>query len=292
MNIFEIIQSVGDIISVEDIIISVAGLIFLFIWLVKASLGMNTLADFTPRLNYMPFYLPFIPLFIWIVPVPLTILILRNLLANFPDWQVVFFEHIIFCVGAIVIIITIILLVRDSFAQRVKGFGLNVKTIHKDFFVAFLNLLSVWPLMLVAIILTTLFGKIIWGPDFFLEKHEELKTITEYSQLPLRVMIIITAVVVVPLFEEMLFRGMFQTVIRTYFENQKSKSKVRYGAWLAILISSGLFAIIHANPGHWPILFVLALCLGYSYEKSGSLFRPIFIHSIFNTIPIITVLYQ
>jgi membrane protease YdiL (CAAX protease family) len=66
----------------------------------------------------------------------------------------------------------------------------------------------------------------------------------------------------------------------------------RYGAWIAILISSGLFAATHADTGHWPALFVLGVCLGYAYEKSGSLFRPIFIHSLFNATSIIAVLNQ
>jgi hypothetical protein len=89
------------------------------------------------------------------------------------------------------------------------------------------------------------------------------------------------------LLEEMLFRGFFQTAIRSVWEFRNLN-----GAWPSILISSALFAIVHANPGHWPALFVLAVCLGYAYEKSGSLFRPIFIHSFFNAATIIAVLTQ
>jgi membrane protease YdiL (CAAX protease family) len=49
---------------------------------------------------------------------------------------------------------------------------------------------------------------------------------------------------------------------------------------------------MHENPGHWPALFVLGVCLGYSYEKSGSLFRPIFIHLFFNVSSVAIALYQ
>ena len=149
-----------------------------------------------------------------------------------------------------------------------------------------------------------------------MQQHQQLTTITEYPQLPLRIMISVVAVVIASLFEEMIFRGLFQTTIRSYFEARPSSAGFRlkpavggwspiiqgtghedhvtdrYGAWFAILISSGIFAAIHANTGHWPALFVLGVCLGYAYEKSGSLFRPIFIHSFFNAASIIATLSQ
>ena len=36
--------------------------------------------------------------------------------------------------------------------------------------------------------------------------------------------------------------------------------------------------------------FSLSIGIGYSYEKSGSLFRPIFIHALFNATSIIATL--
>jgi membrane protease YdiL (CAAX protease family) len=40
------------------------------------------------------------------------------------------------------------------------------------------------------------------------------------------------------------------------------------------------------------IAYNLALYLGYAYEKSGSLLRPIFVHAMFNAMSVITVLNQ
>ncbi len=268
-------------------------------WLLRTSLGIGALSDSAPRRNNMPLYLPFIPFFIWYGIVSLAISVTGWLLPDLPDWQIAFRDNLILCIGAIPTIAVIVFLARASFARGLKGFGLNVKTIHRDFFAAVVNLLSVWPLVVAAIIITIFFGKLIWGPDFILEPHEELKTITEYTQLSLKVLIIVTAVVVAPVLEEMLFRGLFQTVIRSYLSDSSDKSdfgfrissfRCRQSAWLAIFLSSGLFAIVHANAGHWPALFMLGLCLGYSYEKSGSLLRPIFIHCFFNAIAIVAVL--
>jgi len=175
----------------------------------------------------------------------------------------------------------IISLARVYFVERLKGFGLNFRTIVRDFTAAVVNLFAIWPLLIAAIVLTTRFGQLIW-PEFEMPQHQTLKTMSQYSNLPLRVSIIAVAVVVAPVLEEMLFRGLFQTMMRSFLP----------GPWLCIAASSALFAIVHGNAGHWPALFVLAMCMGYSYEKSGSLFRPIFIHSLFNAATIAAALSQ
>lgn len=266
-------------------IICFAGLILLACWLLKTSLGRKALADSVPRRNNMPVYLPFVPLFISFLAVSLITAIMRKLAYDLQGWQVDFLDNIILFVSELITIILIIFLARAHFARRLKGFGLNVKTIHKDLFAAFLNLLAIWPIIMAAIITTIFFGELICGPEYQMQQHQQLELITEYSELPFRILIVVVAVVIVPSFEEMLFRGFFQTMIRRFFE-------IRNGAWLAIVISSGLFAIIHANAGHWLALFVLGICMGYAYEKSNSLFRPIFIHSLFNAASVIAVWNQ
>ncbi|HUU15887.1 MAG TPA: CPBP family intramembrane glutamic endopeptidase [Sedimentisphaerales bacterium] len=289
-------------ITIEHII-CLLGLIILTRWLLKTSLGRKALADSVPRRNNMPVYLPFVPLFICFGTVSLTASITHRVFGDLQGWESNFLDNLIICISELMAIVVIIFLARVHFARRLKGFGLNVKTIVKDFFAAFVNLLTVWPLITAAILLTIFFGEQIWGQEYQMQQHQQIKLITEYPQLPLRIMIFIVAVVIASLFEEMLFRGLFQTTIRSYFEarfrspiargtGHEDRVTDRYGAWVAILISSGLFAATHADTGHWPALFVLGMCLGYAYEKSGSLFRPIFIHSLFNATSIIATLNQ
>ncbi len=292
MNALEILKQFGSEITITDGIILLPGLTLFGIWLLKTSFGRKALADSVPRRNNMPAYLPFIPLFIWFGIVSLAITITAKLLPDLPDWQGALLDNAFLSIGAIAAMAVIIFLAKAHFARRLKGFGLNAKTIHKDFFAAFLNLLSVWPIVMLMIILTTFLGKLIWGQEFKMQQHEELELITAYSELPVRVLIIITAVAVVPAFEEMLFRGLFQTMIRSLLDSRFSMLDARKGAWLSIIISSGLFAAAHYEPTHWPALFALSVCMGYAYEKSGSLFRPIFIHSFFNATAVIAALYQ
>jgi membrane protease YdiL (CAAX protease family) len=267
--------------TIEDIFI-LTGTIFFAFWLIKTSLGRKALVDSNPRRTNMPFYTPFIPLFVWLGPISVAAYVANWLAGDLTQWQRDFLDNIILCAGALLTAALMVFLARATFARRLKGFGFNVKTIPKDIGAAFINLLSVWPLVLAMIILTTFLGKLVWGRDFQMQQHYELELISEHTELPLRISIIILTVVVGPVLEEMLFRGFFQTMIRSLLTKP----------WLSIFVSSFLFVVVHQNSEHWPALFALAVCLGYAYEKSGSLFRSIFIHSLFNGSAIILTLAQ
>jgi membrane protease YdiL (CAAX protease family) len=284
-------------------VVYLPGLFLFGYWLLKTSLGRNALADSMPRRNNIRPLLCLIPLFIWFGPVPLAIQITRILAADLQDWQKAFLENFIYVLGALVVMAVIIFLVRAGFSRKLKGFGLNVRSIHKDFFAAFANLLTIWPLMMAAMIVTLFFAKLIYGPEYQIPRHEQLKVLTDYPQLQLRILTFVVAAVVAPVLEEMMFRGLLQTVIRSYLETRnvippqnglESPCLTAGGnrAWIAVLISSFLFSIVHGNIPHWPALFVLGVCLGYAYEKSGSLFRPIFIHAFFNATSVILVLLK
>ena len=267
-----------------------AGALLFGLWLLKTSLGREALADSRPRRNNMPLYLCLIPPFLLFGPIPIVILITERLTFDLQGWQRLFLNNLIYCIGSVVVMAVVLFMAWAGFARRLKGFGLNARSIHKDFFAAFVNLLTVWPIMMAAITLTMLIGKLIFGPEYEISQHEQLEMISVYSQWQLQILVFIVAVVIAPVLEEMIFRGLFQTVIRSLLETRSSGLEGRHHAWIAIFISSGLFSIVHGNVPHWPALFLLGVCLGYAYEKSGSLFRPIFIHAFFNAITVIFVL--
>jgi membrane protease YdiL (CAAX protease family) len=183
--------------------------------------------------------------------------------------------------GSLAIVAMILVVARIAFARGLKGFGLRIRTIPQDLAHAFLTLLGVWPLVMAMMSLTVLIMRTL-NQDFEVPQHEALQVITQSGSVPLQVLMIVLAVAIAPMVEEMLFRGLFQTMIRSYFGRP----------WLAIAITSILFAFIHKDPEHWPALFVLALGLGYSYEKSGSLLRAIFMHAMFNGITIAVALAE
>lgn len=139
-----------------------------------------------------------------------------------------------------------------------------------------------------------------------LQVHETLDKLKENPTWRGTILLVVPAIVIAPVFEECLFRGLMQTfIIRLpgligLWLKPPSEAQGFYDAsalpitptarWMGIVASSVAFAISHANGQHAPALFVLSVGLGYSYERQGNLVVPILIHAIFNTIPIALLL--
>jgi membrane protease YdiL (CAAX protease family) len=131
-------------------------------------------------------------------------------------------------------------------------------------------------------------------------EHELLPAMTEGSRWA-RIAIFIGAVAIAPLAEETFFRGHLQTLLRSVFIRISSRLRespeapprgVRpWHSWLAIIITSALFARMHAT---WmmPPIFILSLCLGYAYERTGLLWTTITMHALFNGIETFLYFHQ
>ena len=119
-----------------------------------------------------------------------------------------------------------------------------------------------------------LVGRLLIGEDFEMSESEGLVALKAYPDFWLKAIVFVHAGIVVPWYEELLFRGLFQSLIR-----EVTGAALR--GWGPVVMASVLFALLHPTM-HWPALFVLSLAIGYSYEKSGSLIQAILIHSFFN----------
>ena len=234
----------------------------------------------------MPLYLPFVALFVWFGAGAAILTLGLKILGGVPEWQEEGFKNLILCLVGIAVGWGIVQVARRYFAGRAKGFGLDWRTIHKDFAAAALNLLCILPLVVAAWLATTHVGKWIWGPDFNMGEHQQLELVGQHSQWSIRILVLLVAVVVAPVLEELLFRGLFQSAMRSLLRDLG----YRHAAWLSIAAGSLIFVMSHTDIAHWPALFMLSMGMGYSYEKSGSLLRPIFIHAFFNGINLVTVL--
>lgn len=81
----------------------------------------------------------------------------------------------------------------------------------------------------------------------------------------------VLVVFVGPFFEELLFRGWLLGGLRRHWGDAR-----------ALMVSAGLFAIIHADPWATPALFMLGLVFGGVYLRTGSLWACILLHSMWN----------
>jgi len=282
MTVLDTLKQLTNLITVDRAIYAV-GIGLFATWLLRTSLGRRSLVDAPPRRNSMAPHTPFIPFFVWFLGFALVKSVMDRFVHPAPGAPTAFYENAMFGAGAMLTVVGLILpLAHFHFARGLKGFGLRLRTIPRDLGASFVNLLAVWPIMGAMFLVTTVIGQLLKGPDFEMPKHQTLETVTEYTGVSLQILLAFVAVVVAPLIEETIFRGLFQTTIRSYLGRP----------WLAIIVTSALFASVHENLTHWPALFVLALGMGYSYEKSGSLWRPIFMHAIFNGMSIAAALAE
>jgi membrane protease YdiL (CAAX protease family) len=145
------------------------------------------------------------------------------------------------------------------------------------------------------------------------QEHELLKVMGDTTNPAARMALIVGAVILAPLFEETLFRAHLQTYLRELLcrlsgvlpvvsvrgkpgiedaiplaeaTNTAEVSilparTVGWQTWTAIVITSALFASVHPR-WMWPPIFFLAICLGYAYERTSSLWTSIVMHSLFN----------
>jgi len=80
-----------------------------------------------------------------------------------------------------------------------------------------------------------------------------------------------TAIVLAPLFEETIFRGVLLPVMVR-----------RVGAGWGVVVSSAVFALAHLSLGELTPLFVLGLALGWMRLSSGRLSASIWLHALWN----------
>lgn len=95
-------------------------------------------------------------------------------------------------------------------------------------------------------------------------------------------LLIFAMVIVAPIYEELIFRGILWSAIAEQFT---SPPDTEYrGAIVASLVTSLIFAVIHLQYGIYEIstIVVLALLFCYARIKSGSLILPILLHIINN----------
>jgi len=186
------------------------------------------------------------------------------------DTQQTLVSYFVNIVLEIALIVLMLILAEKLFARGTKGFGIMCVPVPVDAAMAAVNLLAVFPLIFGGLAITLAVGRFFSGPEFNLEVHQSLETLTDAGD-GLRIMIFAFAVLVVPAFEELLFRGFLQTSLRSMSDKP----------WVGIVLTSLFFSVLHP-PTHIPALFMLSCGLGYAYERSGSLFRPILMHVSFN----------
>jgi membrane protease YdiL (CAAX protease family) len=165
-----------------------------------------------------------------------------------------------------------------TFAHGLRGgFGLTLRQWPGDTARAVLTLLTVLPavmgLLLVSGVLVEWAVRHGWLAPESDREHPLLTLVRSVGPMG-KVLIVLSAVVLAPLTEELFFRGLLQSLLRNFMS-----------PWAAIVISSVLFALMHLSAIRSVLpLLLLSLVLGFAYERHGRLSTPILIHALFNAV--------
>jgi membrane protease YdiL (CAAX protease family) len=105
------------------------------------------------------------------------------------------------------------------------------------------------------------------------EMQDEIKALlAALPKTPIYFLLQFVAVAIAaPIVEELLFRGYLQTALTA-----------RFGAPVAILLASFIFALVHMQPYAIPALMLIGLTFGYLYHRTGSLMVNMGLHVVNN----------
>jgi membrane protease YdiL (CAAX protease family) len=157
-----------------------------------------------------------------------------------------------------------------------EAFGFHKKNLSRPLIFAVMTLIVVLPIaLLLENVSEGILGKIGWQPE-----EEAAVKMLEQANFSTEIYLAIFAVVIAPVAEEFIFRGILFPFFR-----QLGHPKL---AWVGV---SFLFALIHLDPTIFAPLFVLALALTWLYEKTNNLIAPIAAHSLFNALNLLILLH-
>ncbi len=111
------------------------------------------------------------------------------------------------------------------------------------------------------------------GLDLLLTDYEEVSDII-YSS-PFLVQLSMSAVVI-PVVEELIFRGMGYAALRT-----------RYSVRVSMVVSAFLFGAFHGNLMQFIYAFAIGLILAWCYEAGGGLWAPVLAHGTANAVSVV-----
>ncbi len=171
-------------------------------------------------------------------------------------------------------VLAFLLIGRSAFRHGLaRGLGMTLRRWMYDVFRGALAFLAVFP---VCLLLAAAFE---WAKPQEGHLHVMLVGMRDLGW-SWRVLIFVSAAGLAPVAEELLFRGILQSMVRRY----------THSPWFAILAASMLFVLVHAPYWHtMPALLALSLVLGYNYERTGRLLAPIVIHVCFNVINLVAI---
>jgi len=165
-------------------------------------------------------------------------------------------------------IVFIIYFTVMQYGQNLASLGISLKNFFKNVFYGIMGYIAAIPL-LVAILLATAIISAVF--KYVPEKQHVVQLFLKEKDVLFLLYTSIFAAVAGPIIEELFFRGFMYNAFKKYMPRV-----------VAMFVTAGLFAALHAHPvGFLPIM-ALGVILAYMYEKTGTLVSSMTIHIIHN----------
>jgi membrane protease YdiL (CAAX protease family) len=164
-----------------------------------------------------------------------------------------------------------------------SGAGLDLRAKARDFTLGILALLASLPIMAAAMLCSMLAAQVLMDSPPDPVAHNTLKSIIEEPGSPRTWGLIFAAVILVPIVEEVLFRGLVQSAVL----------RLTRRVGLSVVLASVIFGAVHigsAAPHAIVPLACFGVCMGVAYERTGRLWVPITMHMLFNALNIVQAL--
>lgn len=211
-----------------------------------------------------------------------------------PDKVLVPARELVFVTAAVPAVAFLILAVGDALVRPLVGqrLGFELKRFPRGVVAGVTGMLVAAPLVYAAMVLSEWVYR--QAGYRHPNEHDLLRVMGDARDPLIKYLAIVAAVVVAPLWEELLFRGHIQTLLREALTRLRAAAKGTAGfpddagrrarpleSWGAILLASLLFAGVH-QPWTAPPIFCLSVCFGLAYERTGNLWTSVTMHAMFN----------
>jgi membrane protease YdiL (CAAX protease family) len=163
--------------------------------------------------------------------------------------------------------VVVLSLLRRRVTWR-DAFGLEPRAILKNVGTGAMFYLAVLPFL---VFYTLIYQAVLRGMGYEIMMQEVALVVAGEQSFWMRMYLAGLAVVLAPLFEEVLFRGIGLPLIAR-----------RWGVAPAIVLVSLFFAAIHFHLPSMMPLFVIAVAFSLAYIHTGSIVVPIVMHALFN----------
>lgn len=186
-------------------------------------------------------------------------------------------------VSNIIFLVAAVLLVGPGWKAGLKRLGLSGPNIGRQISIGIRGAFLISPWVYLVNVVANLI--------FYANPHEVMKMLDNHLDQSTAILAGVSAVILAPLAEEVLFRGMLLgTLIR--MSRKVPATDRQIPVQFANIATSLFFAVLHANAWPAPIgIFVFSLGLGKLYIATGRLLPCVIAHALFNYTGVLGMLF-